>query len=84
MHPSLAIKLKSPKQEVLYREFEKKSQGNTTVVPNVKGMAGMDAVSLLENLGLKVKFTGVGKVKKQSINPGVTFKKNQIITIELS
>ena len=78
------INLKSPKQEVLYREFEKKSQGNTTVVPNVKGMAGMDAVSLLENLGLKVKFTGVGKVKKQSINPGETFKKNQIITIELS
>ncbi|TAE64116.1 MAG: PASTA domain-containing protein [Flavobacteriia bacterium] len=79
-----SIKLKSSKQEVLYREFEKKSQGNITVVPNVKGMAGMDAVSLLENLGLKVKFTGVGKVKKQSINPGVTFKKNQIITIELS
>ncbi len=78
------IKLKNPKQEVLYREFEKKSQGNTNVVPNVKGMAGMDAVSLLENLGLKVKFTGVGKVKKQSINPGETFKKNQIITIELS
>lgn len=78
------INLKSPKQEVLYREFEKKSQGNTTVVPNVKGMAGMDAVSLLENLGLKVKFIGVGKVKKQSINPGETFKKNQIITIELS
>lgn len=78
------INLKSPKQEVLYREFEKKSQGNTTVVPNVKGMAGMDAVSLLENLGLKVVFTGVGKVKKQSINPGETFKKNQIITIELS
>jgi cell division protein FtsI (penicillin-binding protein 3) len=79
-----SIKLKSQKQEVLYSEFEKKSQGNTNKVPNVKGMAGMDAVSLLENLGFKVKFIGVGKVKKQSINPGETFKKNQIITIELS
>jgi cell division protein FtsI (penicillin-binding protein 3) len=78
------IKLKSKKQEILYSEFEKKSQGNTNKVPNVKGMAGMDAVSLLENLGFKVKFIGVGKVKKQSINPGETFKKNQIITIELS
>ena len=78
------IKLKSPKQEVLYREFEKKSQGTTSVMPNLKGMAGMDAVSLLENLGLKVTFTGIGKVKKQSINPGSAFKKNQIITIELS
>ncbi|MFM7682578.1 MAG: penicillin-binding protein [Bacteroidota bacterium] len=78
------IKLKSKKQEALYSEFEKKSQGNTNKVPNVKGMAGMDAVSLLENLGFKVKFIGVGKVKKQSISPGETFKKNQIITIELS
>ena len=78
------IKLKSKKQEILYSEFEKKSQGNTNKVPNVKGMAGMDAVSLLENLGFKVKFIGVGKVIKQSINPGETFKKNQIITIELS
>lgn len=78
------IKLKSKKQDALYSEFEKKSQGNTNKVPNVKGMAGMDAVSLLENLGFKVKFIGVGKVKKQSINPGETFKKNQIITIELS
>jgi cell division protein FtsI (penicillin-binding protein 3) len=50
---------------------------------NVKGMAGMDAVSLLENLGLKVSFTGIGKVKNQSINPGEIFKKNQIITLQL-
>ena len=78
------IKLKNAKQDVLYAEYEKKSQGNTNKVPNVKGMAGMDAVSLLENLGLKVKFIGVGKVKKQSINPGEIFKKNQTIIIELS
>ena len=79
-----SIKLKNAKQDVLYAEYEKKSQGNTNKIPNVKGMAGMDAVSLLENLGLKVKFIGVGKVKKQSINPGEVFRKNQIITIELS
>ena len=79
-----SIKLKNAKQDVLYAEYEKKSQGTTNKIPNVKGMAGMDAVSLLENLGLKVKFIGVGKVKKQSINPGEVFKKNQTITIELS
>ena len=79
-----SIKLKNAKQEVLYAEYEKKSQGSSNKVPNVKGMAGMDAVSLLENLGLKVKFIGVGKVKKQSLNPGEVFKKNQTITIELS
>ena len=79
-----SIKLKNAKQDVLYAEYEKKSQGTTNKIPNVKGMAGMDAVSLLENLGLKVKFIGVGKVKKQSINPGEVFKKNQTIIIELS
>lgn len=79
-----SIKLKNAKQDVLYADYEKKSQGNTNKVPNVKGMAGMDAVALLENLGLKVKFIGVGKVKKQSINAGEVFKKNQTITIELS
>ncbi len=41
-------------------------------VPNVKGMAGMDAVSLLENLGYKVKINGVGTVRNQSIKPGAT------------
>lgn len=78
------IKLKNAKQDVLYADYEKKSQGTTNKVPNVKGMAGMDAVALLENLGMKVKFIGVGKVKKQSINAGEVFKKNQTITIELS
>jgi cell division protein FtsI (penicillin-binding protein 3) len=42
------------------------------------------SIAYFENLGFKVKFIGVGKVIKQSINPGETFKKNQIITIELS
>ena len=79
-----SLKLKSQKQEVNYAEYYKKSQGNTNTIPNVKGMAGMDAVSLLENMGLKVKIKGIGKVKSQSIEPGTGFKKNQVITLELS
>lgn len=35
-------------------------------IPNVKGMAGMDAISILENLGLKVSYMGKGKVAAQS------------------
>ncbi|MDP2067870.1 MAG: penicillin-binding protein [Lutibacter sp.] len=35
-------------------------------IPNVKGMAGMDAISILENLGLKVSYMGKGKVAEQS------------------
>ena len=53
-------------------------------IPNVKGMSGMDAVALLENLGLKVRFRGSGKVKKQSIKAGDKLEKSQTITLELS
>ena len=44
----------------------------------------MDAVALLENLKLKVKVIGVGKVKKQSINPGEAINNKSIIILELS
>ena len=54
------------------------------IMPNVKGMPVMDAIVLLENLGLKVKVIGKGKVLKQSIDKGQRFNKNQEITLELS
>jgi cell division protein FtsI (penicillin-binding protein 3) len=47
-------------------------------------MSGMDAVALLENLGMKVKAIGVGKVKKQSIQAGQPILKNNTIILELS
>ena len=47
-------------------------------------MAGMDAVALLGNLGVKVKIIGTGKVKKQSIQAGEHLDKNKIIILELS
>ncbi len=53
-------------------------------VPNVKGMVGMDAVSLLENLGLKVHFNGNGKVVSQSIEKGSKLIKGKVIQLELS
>ncbi|MFT6601674.1 MAG: cell division protein FtsI (penicillin-binding protein 3) [Dokdonia donghaensis] len=53
-------------------------------IPNVKGMPGMDAVALLENLGLKVNFRGSGKVKSQSIKAGDKIEKNKTITLQLS
>ena len=47
-------------------------------------MEAMDAIALLENLGLKVKVIGLGRVKKQSITSGQKINKNQTIIIELS
>ncbi|MCY1239006.1 hypothetical protein D9M72_517760 [compost metagenome] len=53
-------------------------------IPNVHGMAGMDAVALFENLKMKVKVIGIGKVKRQSIQPGEAIVKNRTIILELS
>ncbi|MFN0728101.1 penicillin-binding protein [Polaribacter gochangensis] len=67
-----------------YQDYYKKVQKEHDVVPDVKGMSGMDAVSLLENLGLKVKFNGVGNVVTQSIIKGSKFKKGDVILLKLS
>ncbi|WP_281336513.1 penicillin-binding protein [Flavobacterium eburneipallidum] len=72
------------KQEANYNTFYKKSEKKYRLVPNLKGMSGMDAVAILGNLGVKVKVIGVGKVKKQSIQPGENLAKNTTIILELS
>ena len=54
------------------------------IIPNVKGMPGMDALMVLERLGLKVKLKGKGKVFKQSLKHGSKVKSNQQILLELS
>lgn len=74
---------KNPTQERNYSDYYAKSQEKKNVIPNLKGMSGMDAVALLGNLKVKVKIIGVGKVKKQSINPGVAITSATII-LELS
>jgi cell division protein FtsI (penicillin-binding protein 3) len=50
-------------------------------IPNVKGMAGMDAISLLENLGLKVSYAGKGKVAEQSQLAGEKIIKGSTIIL---
>jgi cell division protein FtsI (penicillin-binding protein 3) len=75
---------KNPLQENNYNNYYTKAQQKQNGVPNVQGMAGMDAVSLLENLGIKVKAIGTGKVKKQSLKPGEPLTKNKTIILELS
>ena len=79
------INRKILKQEKDYDSYYAKTQKEQkSIIPNVKGMAGMDAVALFGNLGLKVKIIGVGKVKKQSIQAGEPLDKNSTITLELS
>ncbi len=59
---------------VLEEDDGKLAMGSRTaienLIPNVLGMGLRDALFVLENRGLKVKFSGSGKVVKQSIKPG--------------
>jgi cell division protein FtsI (penicillin-binding protein 3) len=54
------------------------------VIPNLKGLTPMEAISVLEPMGLKVVIKGKGKVKKQSIKAGMRYRNNQTIVLELS
>lgn len=53
-------------------------------VPDVRGMELMDALYLLENLGLEVKVSGKGKVSRQSIKPGTALTYYKSISLVLS
>jgi cell division protein FtsI (penicillin-binding protein 3) len=74
----------SPDLEKSYQQFYTEAQRKYSRVPNVQGMSGMDAISILENLGLEVEVKGNGKVKKQSISQGTDLKKVKKIVLELS
>ena len=67
-----------------YTDFIAKNQLGEKVMPDVKGMELMDALPLLENIGLKVEVKGIGRVKSQSIIAGQKIDKNQKVVLELS
>ena len=52
-------------------------------MPNVIGMTYKDALYLLEKRGLKVNFSGSGRVKKQSVSPGKNTKNYSTIHLSL-
>lgn len=53
-------------------------------VPNVLGMGLRDALYILENRGLRVRFQGNGMVRRQSLLPGSKAPMGSTITIELT
>ena len=80
-----------PHLQILNEEMEKdfevyytESNDEKNLMPSVVGMPVMDALSLLENLGLKVRFRGNGKVKSQSINAGKEIESKQEVKLILS
>jgi len=56
----------------------------TKRMPSLRGLGLKDALSVCENIGLKVTVKGKGKVANQSISEGQFFAKGQIVNIELN
>ena len=67
-----------------YEHFYDIAQTYKTIMPSVIGLPAMDALSLLENMGLRVRLVGNGIVKKQSIEKGHKIKRNQTVVLEFS
>jgi cell division protein FtsI (penicillin-binding protein 3) len=62
----------------------KKEYVSRLEMPDVRGMGLRDALYLLENLKMKVAAKGIGKVRFQSIEPGTSILKNQMISLDLN
>lgn len=74
------------KNSVVEKDFEtyfSTAQTYKTIMPDVTGMPAMDAIALLENMGLKVEIEGVGIVKGQSLEKGAKVKRNQTVVLEI-
>ena len=56
---------------------------NKKTIPNLLGKKGYEVIPALENLGFEVTYTGAGKVKSQSIEPGSALPKVKKIHLEL-
>ena len=67
-----------------FQKYYAEAQKKYNKVPNVMGMSGMDAISILENLGIEVEIKGNGKVQTQSVNTGTDIAKVNKIVLELS
>jgi len=78
-----SLEVKSGVLDKKYQQYYTEANKKHSRVPNVEGMSGMDAIAILENLGIKVKVTGNGKVKKQSVKDA-NISEVELIVLELS
>ena len=67
-----------------YQNYYTTAEKYKTIMPNLKGLPAMDAISILENMGLSVKLVGRGKVRKQSIKNGEKVTPKATVILELS
>ena len=66
-----------------YKQIKKHKKNKNSVIPNLIGMPAMDAIVILEQMGLKFILEGEGKVFNQSIKSGSKVDYNEKITLYL-
>jgi cell division protein FtsI (penicillin-binding protein 3) len=54
------------------------------LVPDVRGMSLRDAIYLLENSGIRVKYNGKGRVLRQSPEHGARYYEGTIVSLEMN
>ncbi|AVR44096.1 penicillin-binding protein [Christiangramia fulva] len=79
-----SLEIKDPKVKSDFEKYYAKVQNEKLLMPDVTGMPAMDAVSILENLGLEVYIDGSGEVRRQSVAAGQKVKNNQKVKLEVS
>ena len=52
-------------------------------VPDLTGLDKKSAMTILKSLKLNPRFSGIGIVHSQSIEPGVKYAKNEVIELTL-
>lgn len=80
----LTLEIDEANIEEEYNAYFSISEKYDTIMPNVVGLPTMDAIAILENMGLKVKSEGIGEVISQSVNKGIKVKKDQTVVIKAS
>jgi cell division protein FtsI (penicillin-binding protein 3) len=54
------------------------------LVPDVRGMSLRDAIFLLENSGLRVRFSGKGRVLRQSPEHGARYYEGMVVSLDMN
>ncbi len=54
------------------------------LVPDVRGMSLRDAIYLLENSGLRVRYNGKGRVMRQSPEHGARYSAGSVVSLDMN
>lgn len=75
------LEIQIPTIDESYTRYFELNQNEENIMPDVVGLSIMDAVPLLENLGLQIKVNGNGVIKGQSIPKGSQIKDHTTVNL---